>query len=286
MLFPGSLPVLFAVLFYAFIIRPPTRWARGTQGGLIGEVYIRDVNDAHRHAAQYVEEANAIWSEPSSNWEITHGSNTKNGASNNLITEVRRITEGPFLNSGILLTRSDGIVEGATDPSEVFDFLTSIEGLKMLDPSMDPEEANKHIESYAWKGHGRGSHLDVHESFIRAVPPGMEERYHIVLNGYDKQNNFFFCKSIIHDGKPGSSAYFSDIDGKVPAAALKTEDPRVRAVSTFYFRMTPTEDKKSTRVQMVNFADAQMGSTMINWILGKAFFPGVYDGLQKRFASA
>lgn len=268
MIFLYGIPVLLASL-YAAINIPPTQWAKGTKGGLIGEILVHNRNDAHLHASAFVEEAFAIWSEPASNWEVTHDAS-------DLVVEIRRITSGPFAASGIHLTRANGVVPNA-NPDEVYDFLTSEEGLLMLDPNMDPDEIANNIETYPWKGHGKGSHLDVHESFMHAVPPMMEERYYIVLNGYDIKDRFFFCKSIVHDARPGSSIYYEGV-------AVETDDPRVRALNTFYFRMTPTEDGTGTMVQMINYVDLRMGSTMMNWLLGKAFYPGVFGGLKEKFA--
>ena len=256
-------PTVFAAL-YGMVVIPPRRWAKHTSGGLIGERRIENSKDAHQLAKEVVAEAFALWDER--NWEVMHNAS-------NLVVEARRITEGPFKTSGILLHRADGVVEGA-NPDELFRFLTSVEGLLLLDPALDPAEAAKYMERYDWKG--RGSRLDVHESFTRDVPPGMKERYYITLNGYDYSDRFFFCKSIVHDARPGSSPYYE-------AGPVATEDPRVRAVNTFYFRMTPT--RGGTRVQMINYADVMMGSTLMNWKVGKLFFPSVYDKLRERFSN-
>mmetsp|Transcript_43208 Transcript_43208/g.131564 ORF Transcript_43208/g.131564 Transcript_43208/m.131564 type:complete len:188 (-) Transcript_43208:803-1366(-) len=170
--FATAVPVIAAAL-YRKIVVPPQRWAVGTTGGLIGEVHIADEKDAHNFASDAVAEASAIWSEQSSNWEVMHNAS-------NLSVEARRITEGRYKESGILLTRSEGIIEGA-DADEVYNFFISREGLQLLDPTMDPDEIEKYIERFDWKNAGKGAHLDVHESFMRSVPPGMEERYYCSL---------------------------------------------------------------------------------------------------------
>ena len=262
------LPAL-AVLFYRTIVLPPQQWAKHTSGGLLGEVHIKDSKDAHKLADDSKAEAFLMWEEPSSNWELMHNETY-------LRVEVRRITEGPFNTSGLLLSRSEGIVNNVT-PDELYRFLTTPIGLQLLDPNLDLDEAAKYIERYDWEGHGKDARLDVHESFNRVVLPGMSERYYIVLNGYDYHQRFFFCKSIIHDSKPGSSPYYE-------GSPMPTTDPRVRALNTFYFQMMDAPSGQGTLVRMVNYADLRIGSTMINWMTAKVFYPDLYSKLNAKWS--
>lgn len=273
-------PVL-GTVFYRFIILPPKSWAKGTGGNLLGEVYIRTKQDAYDFADMAVHEGYSLWDEPSSNWQVMHNSSQLSGGGqkyHTLVVESRRITEGPMAGSNILLTRSSGTIPGA-DPDEVYNFFISPEGIQLLDETMDPEKVPKYIERYPWKGAGKDARLDVHESF-NPMPQGIADRYHIVLNGYRTKERFFFCKSIVHDSRPGSSVYYKEKD----LSTVNANDSRVRAVNTFYFHIKPTEDgSRGSVVRMVNFVDFRMGSTLMNWLIAKAFFPGVYSRIQKKF---
>lgn len=264
---------LVASLFYLKIVLPPQNWAQFTSGDLLGEVYIRDERDARRFSDRAVQEAQRIWDEPSSNWESTHETET-------LKVEVRRITEGPFAESGVLLGRSTGTVVGA-NPEEVYKYFISPDGLQLLDPTMDPDEVQKYVERFG--SPEKGSYLDIHES-VNPMPPSVTDRYHLVLNGYFLRRRFFFCKSIVHDSIPGSSPYFDFGNGTASGAA--EAEPRVRAVNTFYFDIQPTTDGKGSVVRMINYSDFRVGSTLMNWLVAKGFFPGVYQRIGEKFGSA
>jgi len=294
-------PVLLSGIFYRAVVVPPRVWGEGTSGGLLAEARIRSKEDALDFADKAVREAFGLWAEPSSNWQIMHNSSFSNNnssssssSSNTLVVEARRITRGPYSASGILLGRSRGEVVGA-DPDEVYNFFASPDGMKLLDESMDVEMAAKYIKRYDWRegegsGGGRdGTRLDVHESF-NPMPWIVADRYHVVLNGYRTGDRFFLCKSIVHDSRPGSSVYFTDDGGGAPAAkAMPDDDGRVRAVTTFYFHISPlfNESDKTigSIIRMINFADFQMGSTLMNWLICRGFFPGVYRRIVDRFGS-
>lgn len=160
-------------------------------------------------------------------------------------------------------------------------YLIGPDGIQILDETMDLEKVNESIETYEWKGFGKDARLDVHESF-NAMPPGVKDRYFIVLNGYYTKERFFFCKSIVHDSRPGSTPYYETADNQDLREA-NTKDDRVRAYNTFYFQMSPTEDRTGTVVRMVNYADFMMGSTIMNWMICKAFYPGIYERLRAKF---
>lgn len=277
------------VAFYRYIICQPRTWAEGTTGHLIGETYVRTEREAFDLAASFVQEGYDIWDEPSSNWMVMHNSSISSGvrtsgndgsSSSSLLVEARRITEGPMAKSNILLARSSGFVAGA-NADEVYNYFISPSGMQLLDPSMDPDKVQQYIERYNWKGGGKGAHLDIHESF-NPMPPGVADRYLVVLNGYRTKDRFFFCKSIVHDSRSGSSVHY---DG--PKTKNQTVDPRVRAVNTFYFHISPVDDGrgKGSLVRMVNFADFAIGSTMMNWLIPVGFFPGVYQRLEEKFGS-
>ena len=274
--FIASIILVLAYLFQTKIVDPPQRWAKDTTGNLIGEVYIQTKDDALQFANEAIAEGFQIWDEPSSNFEVMHNSTT---SSEKLLVEARRITRGPFQSSNILLTRSTGVIVGA-DPDAIYNHLISPEGIQILDETMDPAKVPKYIERYDWDGFGKDARLDVHESF-NAMPPGVKDRYHVVLNGYYTKERYFFCKSIVHDSKPGSSPYYLTEDDAILEANNK--DDRIRAINTFYFHIAPTKDSRGTVVRMINYADFIMGSTVMNWLIAKAFYPGVYGRLKSKF---
>ncbi|GFH49972.1 hypothetical protein CTEN210_06448 [Chaetoceros tenuissimus] len=268
------IPVMISIFVHYKIILPPTKWATNTGGSLLGEEYLQSKQDAFQYAAKAVKEGYSIWNEPSTNWETMY----KN-IENQLHVESRRITQGPFAKSGILLTRATGTIEGA-NAEKVYNHFITPEGLLLLDPSMDVKKAAEYIERYT---KDNGTYLDVHKSY-NPMPPGITDRYHLVLNGYYTKEKFFFCKSIVHDAIPGSSPYFHFANETESTLNEPINDEHgVRAVNTFYFHIEPTLDKKSSIVRMVNFVDFQMGSTPMNWLISKGFFPGVFERMEEMF---
>jgi hypothetical protein len=266
-------PLLLAIFVQYKIILPPTKWCKDTTGGLLGEAYIQSEQDAFQFATQAVEEGYSIWDEPSTNWETMYTNGYK------LHVESRRVTSGPFAKSGILLTRAVGTIIGA-DADVVYDHFITPEGLLLLDPTMDVEEAAKYIERYK---KDEKTYVDIHKSF-NAMPPGVTDRYHLVLNGYYTKERYFFCKSIVHDSIPGSSRYFQFGNETASSARqTQTDEHGVRAVNTFHFHIQPTLDKKGSIVRMANYVDFQVGSTLMNWLISKAFFPGVYERIDGMF---
>mmetsp|Transcript_20345 Transcript_20345/g.30591 ORF Transcript_20345/g.30591 Transcript_20345/m.30591 type:complete len:121 (+) Transcript_20345:431-793(+) len=113
------------------------------------------------------------------------------------------------------------------------------------------------------------------------MPGSVKDRYHVVLNGYNTKDRFFFCKSIVHDSRPVSSPYYELMDSNMEL--VNKGDERVRAINTFYFHMSPSKDGKGTIVRMVNYADFMLGSTIMNWLICKGFYPGVYDRMKAKF---
>ena len=270
------IPIVISIFAYYKIILPPTKWATDTGGALLGEEYIQSNQDAFQYAARAVKEGYSIWNEPSTNWETMYKNN------NQLHVESRRITEGSFATSGILLTRATGTIEGA-NAEKLYNHFISPEGLLLLDPSMDVEKAAEYIERYT---KDKGTYLDVHKSY-NPMPPGISDRYHLVLNGYYTKELFFFCKSIVHDSIPGSSPYFHfSNETKSISNEPMNDEHGVRAVTTFYFHIEPTFDKKSSIVRMVNFVDFQMGSTAMNWLISKGFFPAVFERIEEMFGAS
>lgn len=266
------LPLLMAIFVRYKIIIPPTKWCKETYGSLLGEEYIKSKQDAFKFARRAVEEGYSMWEEPSSNWETMY----KDG-NNDIHVESRRITEGPFATSGILVTRATGTIIGA-DANAVYDHFITPQGLLLLDPTMDVEEAARYIERYT---KDNKTYVDVHKSF-NAMPPGVTDRYHLVLNGYYTKERYFFCKSIVHDSIPGASSYFEFTNATQPT----NDEHGVRAVNTFHFHIKPAQDKKGVIVRMINYADFQVGSTMMNWLIPKAFFPGVYERIGAMFGES
>eukprot|EP00574_Skeletonema_japonicum_P009226 CAMPEP_0201720890 /NCGR_PEP_ID=MMETSP0593-20130828/5720_1 /ASSEMBLY_ACC=CAM_ASM_000672 /TAXON_ID=267983 /ORGANISM="Skeletonema japonicum, Strain CCMP2506" /LENGTH=284 /DNA_ID=CAMNT_0048211603 /DNA_START=152 /DNA_END=1006 /DNA_ORIENTATION=+ len=272
------LPLVVAVFVYC-VVTPPTRWCKQTRGGLLGEEYIQSKQDAFNFARRVVDEGYSIWDEPSTNWETMF-----KAADNKLHVESRRITEGPFATSGIFVTRATGTITGA-DADAVYGHFITPEGLLLLDPTMDVVEAARYIERYT---KDKETYVDVHKSF-NAMPPGVTDRYLLVLNGYYKKDRYFFCKSIIHDSIPGASPYFifaNETSSALPVPATTRDEHGERAVNTFHFHIQPTQDKKGAIVRMVNYVDFQVRSTMMNWLISKAFFPGVYDRIEAMFGKA
>lgn len=261
---------LVSMLVYTKIIHPPTQWAQNTHGSLLGEVYLQSEKDAFDYAKQAVAEGYSIWDEPSSNWELMHSTVDDKMS---LEVEARRITEGSFATSNILLTRASGTIVGASADA-LYDYFISTEGLTLLDPSMNVTQASTYIQRFE---KSKKVYLDIHES--KNPLPVATDRYHLVLNGYYLNDKFFFCKSIVHDCSP----YFTFENATTSAQQQQQQDERVRAVNTFYFHIQPTPN--GSLVRMVNFVDFQMGSTMMNWLTAKGFFPGVYERIQEKFGA-
>ena len=85
------------------------------------------------------------------------------------------------------------------------------------------------------------------------MPPGITDRYHLVLNGYYTKERYFFCKSIVHDSIPGASPYFKFTN---ETSSQPTKDEHgVRAINTFHFRIQPMPDKKGVIIRMINYTD-------------------------------
>ena len=74
--------------------------------------------DATTFAKQAIQEGYSIWEEPSDNWETMYSATTVTSPSmvQNLTVESRRITEGPYSTSNILLTRASGIIPNTISP--------------------------------------------------------------------------------------------------------------------------------------------------------------------------
>uniref|UniRef100_A0A7S4N7E0 START domain-containing protein n=1 Tax=Odontella aurita TaxID=265563 RepID=A0A7S4N7E0_9STRA len=235
------------------LVLSPQWWAPGTSGHLIGESLIDSASDAVSYAERGIEEAFWLWDEPSSNWEVVHRSGGDDG-DEALVVEARRITEGPFADSGVLLTRAEGALNVDTllgsagngtqslTADEVFAFITSPDGFAVIDPISDPEEFSKYVERYdGWKGHqrrgkgrkrGRGKpRLEVADAYVH-LPPPLSERLFVVLNAIDPKTRVFVSKSVLHRDRPGSSVYFSESqEGENASVTDSDEEAKAEAVA-------------------------------------------------------
>jgi hypothetical protein len=272
------------VAFVAFLLAPLS-WAPNTTGGLLGEAPIRSLADAYSYADTAVQEALDIWSEPQSNWQVltlTNDTDTDTSSSLSLVVEGRRITEGPFATSGVLLTRANGILPANNRYSadEVFAFLTSIEGFLVIDPFSDPDDFSKYVERYpGWREGPNASvnaKLEVADAALH-LPPPMSERRFVVLNAMDPTSRIFVSKSVLHKDRPGASVFFDKDDDEF---SEHSEDGgrMVRVINTFAVQIHPLESGRLS-VQMINFiADGIIHSSFVNWV-DYAFFPGLFGRL-------
>ena len=80
---------------------------------------------------------------------------------------------------------------------------------------------------------------------------------------------------------PGASPYFKFTN---ETSSQPTKDEHgARTINTFHFHIKPTPDKKGVIIRMINYTDFQVGPTMMNWLIAKAFFPGVYERIRAMF---
>mmetsp|Transcript_8470 Transcript_8470/g.18295 ORF Transcript_8470/g.18295 Transcript_8470/m.18295 type:complete len:344 (+) Transcript_8470:296-1327(+) len=295
-----AVPILLAVI-YSTILLPPQQWASETVGNLMGEWHVSNSWDAHNVATLAHAEAVQLWNEPNDNWAAMHNASA---SAIKLVVQARRVTEGPHRDSGMLITRASGIVPLVT-PNELYRFLTSPEGLMLLNPSNDNDDATNNndnnstilLGTYEWKNRGKqggllstinpkgkySARLEIIQQSssyyyssillprIRKVPllPFMKERFDVTLNGYDYKDHFYFCKSIIvpdHDDPSSPSA---------PNPPTSSEDPRtIRAIRTMYLRLTPVAPSKrhntkgGTQLEMIHYQDDTLIMGMVGTILG------------------
>jgi hypothetical protein len=274
---------------FVAVLLAPLSWAPNTTGGLLGEAPIRSLADAHSYADTAVQEALDIWSEPQSNWQVltltndTDTTSTDTSSSLSLVVEGRRITEGPFASSGVLLTRANGILPANNGYSadDVFRFLTSVEGFVVIDPFSDPDDFSKYVERYPGWREGPNAKLEVADAALH-LPPPMSERRFVVLNAMDPTSRIFVSKSVLHKDRPGASVFFDKDDDEFPKPS---EDGGrvVRVINSFAVQVHPLENGRLS-VQMINFiADGMIHSSFVNWV-DYAFFPGLFGRLNDALA--
>lgn len=272
--------IIWILLLVAFVIlilaiRTPRSWAKDTQGGLIGETYIKSHQEAKEFADKCTKEALSIWSEPSSNWQEIPQPPMLTDDEIGLKVEARRVTSGPLAKSGVLLTRSEGSVLG--DASDVFHLLAAMEGSKILNPDSDPVSTNKNIEKISnWKSKENPENkLSIQESFFNNLPPGCAKRHHVLINIQDVEEKILVCKSIVHDSRPGASSYFVN-------RTKESSDDRVRSLVSLAIQVIPevsSSGQPRSFIRIINWTDFLWSSDLMNWFICKGFYNGVYERL-------
>lgn len=286
------------------IVLSPLSWAKNTPGGgLIGERLISSRQDAFHYAEDGLAEASRIWEEDSNDWEMMQNNTSDNGDS--LLVEARRITEGPFSSSRILLTRARAIIDvsavgqGEHTADSIFQFLVSPEGFAVIDPVTNPEEFSKYVERFnGWrKSDSKGvSRLEVADAFVH-LGKQFAERIFVVLNAIDAKERVFISKSVLHKDRPGASVYHSGVDNEdviTKPHLLEDGTEQVRALNTFGVRVNNADSAnigdKKILVEMINWADVQfhsstkINSSLSNWINCKIFLGGLFDRLKEALA--
>jgi hypothetical protein len=121
---------------------------------LIGEAWI-DKETASPFAKSMLQEARDIWAQPDEDWYPYSNSS-------GLVIQSRHVTEGPFNTSGVLLTRGEAILSGAS-AKQIYEFLISPEGSTVIDPTSEPKEFSEHAVLVRFKF--RKGHLEVAQTF-------------------------------------------------------------------------------------------------------------------------
>eukprot|EP00567_Pseudictyota_dubia_P011939 CAMPEP_0197457600 /NCGR_PEP_ID=MMETSP1175-20131217/46501_1 /TAXON_ID=1003142 /ORGANISM="Triceratium dubium, Strain CCMP147" /LENGTH=294 /DNA_ID=CAMNT_0042992005 /DNA_START=37 /DNA_END=918 /DNA_ORIENTATION=- len=266
----------FAVVFGATIasssaillamLLAPCLWASGTSGGLIGEVVIDSSESARSYAYSAIDEALAIWEEPRSNWEVVQRT-PKSQDRVGLLVEARRITEGPFASSGVMLTRAEGVLRlgGRRTADEVFHFLASPEGRTIIDPDCDPDDYATKLESISGWPKGRKKR-GATQGRLEVAEIKTQGREFVVLNAIHPTQRIFLSKSVLHSDRPGASRYYQE-DSETKENSFSKQGNR--AVNTFAVELFPfTEDngKDAIRVRMINYVDMMPPhSSFTNW---------------------
>jgi hypothetical protein len=247
-------------LFTIDLLAKPDNWHGVGGAKVIGEERITGGWSARRLAERMVREANAIWSQPASDWSVV--------SENRLLkVEAVRIDGGEFASSGVLLTRAKGIIVNAT-ASATIQLLTSPAGFAIIDPLSSADDFGKYYAKYWWRW---GQRLVVADA--RAEVPGLAPREFSVLNAIDVNARVFVSKSILHASRPGGSEYNTH-------RAPPPPNGRVRALNTYAVRTTPRGD--DCVVEMINFADlgGSFPRRLMNVING-LFLNRVYKRLQE-----
>lgn len=148
----------------------------------------------------------------------------------------------------------------------------------------DDSRATDHVSatdalgvSNLWQAHGR---LEVAEAHA-PLPPPARVREFCVLNAFDGRRRTFVSKSIQHASMPGSSRYAT---GGAPP------NGRVRALNTFALRtspapaLVPTHGLPAATLELINYADLDGSTTLMNWVNVQAFLQGLIERLEARLA--
>ncbi|CAB9504915.1 expressed unknown protein [Seminavis robusta] len=271
--FAAAVSALVAPLAGVLVALPST-WAPGTVGGLLGEEMLDTHQKAKDYADRSIQEALQIWAESTTNWQVMLDMNEPH---NNMTLEARRITEGPFSKSGVLLTRQVGRVPGVS-AQDLYDFLISPEGFAVIDPMSDPVDFDKYIERIPnWR---RGGRLEVGESYVPSSSFSNELLF-VVLNTFLPAERLFVSKSILHPSRPGHSIFY---DGDRVAAGENGN--RTRVINTYALQVSDSADGVA-EVKIIGYIDGfPAWDFLINYLTCKIgpseFFPRLHAALEAR----
>lgn len=221
---------------------------------LIGEAF---VENGPQYAERMFEEVERMWK--TTGWQVE---SKKHG----VIVESKPIS-GDLASSGILVTRSSGVVQA--NAQQTFDMLVSPEGYGVIDPVSNKEDHEiPPFEVYDWKD---GCRLEA--AVARTNIPMMPQGEFVVLNAIDSNIRLFASKSILHEKSPGGSKY---------SQASYPENGLERALNTFAIKVIPV-DEETCQVLCINYADigGKSSGGMNNFVNTKLFFPPLYKRIAK-----
>ncbi len=207
-------------------------------------------------ADRMLSEARESWT--SANWrKVSH----RRG----VLVESKPVA-GSFASSGVLHTRSVGVIEASADAT--FAMLTSPQGYAVIDPVSDPADHERPpLESYDWRP---GTRLEAAVAFAKM--PGLPECEFVVLNAIDPAQRLFVSKSILHDAAPGGSRYSEE---------QEPPEGRVRALNTFAISTEPLGPDRCT-LRILNYADmVAVPSGVMNLINTRWFLQAMHRRIQK-----
>lgn len=264
-----ALTLVVVVVVVTLVVVRPRLWGLETHGTLLGEALILDETTATTFAEAMRAEAMALWDEQE--WRVVEKDET-------MMIEARRVDDGDFKNSGILLTRLTATVKNTTADA-LIRFLATPKGFALIDPTSDPADFEKYLARFASKDWHR---LEVAEA--TADLGGFATMQFVVLNAIDFNQHLFCSKSIAHPKVFGASRYNS----------LGLPIANDRALNTFAVHAIQQQQqhhhKKSSDddprgggrrpvedvviLKSINFVDLGISPTLVNWIACKSFFQG------------
>eukprot|EP01039_Chlorochromonas_danica_P000094 gene94-101_t len=217
---------------------------------LLPEVPI--TSDPYSHAGRMVEEAELIWASNSTSWkEETQWFFMWQRQS---ILVESKVVAGPLSVFGLPVLRATITFNASAD--ELFEFLTSVEGFRVIDPLSDPTSLDHVIKKWDWE-YGR---LELARTTF-----GLDD--FLVLNWVNPTSRLFCSKSVLHESHPGGS--------RASSAALRPAQGN-RAVNTFALKVTPISDHSSS-IQIINFVgEERILKGFLGYIILSQFYFGPF----------